>query len=160
MQHTAIRRGRQPHSADYNTLQHTATHCNTLQHTATHCNTLQYTAAHCNFCNTWQHTTTYCNTLQQTTWETVVHAAIKVVTEEEEASRPHFLGVQVPTFDDVSDSISRLLRASMCVYACVCMRLPVHIVCVRVRKHVCTCVCVRACMRVCVCACEAFIRVT
>ena len=27
-------------SVDFNTLQHTATHCNTLQHTATHCNTL------------------------------------------------------------------------------------------------------------------------
>ena len=27
----------------YNTRQHTATHCNKLQHTATHCNTLQHT---------------------------------------------------------------------------------------------------------------------
>jgi len=82
----------------WNTLQHTATHCNTLQHTtigfhtllmcymaelkrcntcklqhtATHCNTLQHTATHC---NTLQHTATNYNTLQldclrswRTTW--------------------------------------------------------------------------------------------
>ena len=40
---------------DFNTLQHTASHCNTLQRTATHCNTLQHTATHC---NTLQHSTT------------------------------------------------------------------------------------------------------
>ena len=68
-------------TTQYNTLQHTATHCNTLQHTATHCNTLQHTISHC---NTLQHTATrlqgpaidlnaltnddytHCNTLQHT----------------------------------------------------------------------------------------------
>ena len=75
------------YKTQYNTLQHTATHCNTLhslQHTATHCNTLQHTATHCislqhtatifhalqhndaTHCSTLQHTATHCNTLQHT----------------------------------------------------------------------------------------------
>jgi len=59
----------------WDTLQHTATHCNTLQHTATHCNTLQHTASFVFEmavstvgggvdCNTLQHTATHCNKLQ------------------------------------------------------------------------------------------------
>jgi len=69
-----------PHT-QYNTLQHTATHCNILQYAATHCiartatqcNMLQHTATHCNtphhtekHCSTLQHTATHCNTLRHT----------------------------------------------------------------------------------------------
>jgi len=79
-----------------------------------------------------------------------VHAAIKVVTEEEEASRPHFLGVQVPTFDDVSDSVSRLLRASMCVYASACAHYMHACACACACVYVRVCTCVHACVRACV----------
>jgi len=59
---------------DFDTLQHTATHCNMLQHAALNCNTpchghdgdldtLQNTAT---LCNTLQHTATHCNTLPWT----------------------------------------------------------------------------------------------
>ena len=68
---------------NYNTLQHTATHCNTLQHTATHHNTLQHTATHCNtlqhysatHCNTRQHTATQCNAHCHTLQHTATHSA-------------------------------------------------------------------------------------
>ena len=59
------------HYCNYNTMQHTATHCNTLQHTVTHCIILHLTATYCNIlqrtathCKTLQHTATHCKTVR------------------------------------------------------------------------------------------------
>jgi len=41
-------------------------------------------------------------------WQTVVHAAIKVVVEEEEASHPHFLGQRIPLLEQAAASLSHL----------------------------------------------------
>ena len=45
-------------------------------------------------------------------WETVLHAAVKVVAEEEEASAPHFLGVRMPLLEEFVASVSQLVETA------------------------------------------------
>jgi hypothetical protein len=45
-------------------------------------------------------------------WETVLHAAVKVVAEEEQASAPHFLGVRMPLLEEFVASVSQLVETA------------------------------------------------